>query len=136
VNITSFRTILEIVILSFFTILSVHQPGHFLVSAQSYGPVFFTATQGIGGYDLRSPAYRAFAFDYDSSGKTNHLVLTRPDVGTFWILRNDNGRFFPVYQQSDGQGIDEYDLLEGIIGSSSMRWLLWGTAHLYRGRPI
>ncbi|MGH7512472.1 MAG: hypothetical protein ACREOQ_06055, partial [Gemmatimonadales bacterium] len=30
---------------------------------------------GIGGYDLASPADRAFAFDYDGSGKLDHLAL-------------------------------------------------------------
>ena len=35
---------------------------------------------GIGGYDLRSPADRVFAFDYDGSGKLDHLVLYRPNT--------------------------------------------------------
>jgi hypothetical protein len=66
---------------------------------------------GIGGYDLRSPADRAFAFDYDHSGKLDHIALYRPGTGTFWILRNNNGRFHPVYSQGDpGQGIGGYDL--------------------------
>jgi hypothetical protein len=42
---------------------------------------------GIGGYDLLKPADQAFAFDYDSSGKLDHLVLYRPGTGTIWILR-------------------------------------------------
>jgi hypothetical protein len=42
---------------------------------------------GIGGYDLKSPADRAFAFDYDSSGKLDHLALYRPATGTMWILK-------------------------------------------------
>lgn len=40
----------------------------------------------LGGYDLASPADRAFAFDYDHSGKLDHLVLYRPGEGTIWIL--------------------------------------------------
>ncbi|CAM6081836.1 unnamed protein product [Calypogeia fissa] len=67
--------------------------------------------QGIGGYDLKSPADRAFAFDYDHSGKIDHIVLYRPCTGTMWILKNSNGRFFPVYREGDpGQGIGGYDL--------------------------
>jgi hypothetical protein len=66
---------------------------------------------GIGGYDLRSAADRAFAFDYDHSGKLDHLVLYRPGTGTIWILRNSGGVFSPVYAQGDpGSGIGGYDL--------------------------
>lgn len=42
---------------------------------------------GIGGYDLKSSADIAFAFDYDSSGKLDHLALYRPGTGTIWIVR-------------------------------------------------
>ncbi|MBI3447190.1 MAG: hypothetical protein HY055_17935, partial [Magnetospirillum sp.] len=42
---------------------------------------------GIGGYDLKSPADRIFAFDYDHSGKTDCLSLYRPGTGTIWILK-------------------------------------------------
>lgn len=66
---------------------------------------------GIGGYDLKSTADRAFAFDYDHSGKLDHIVFYRPGTGTIWILRNDNGSFAPVYAQgSPGSGIGGYDL--------------------------
>jgi hypothetical protein len=67
---------------------------------------------GIGGYDLKSPADRAFAFDYDSSGKLDHLALYRPGTGTIWILKKDpTGKFTPVYAQGDpGSGIGGYDL--------------------------
>jgi hypothetical protein len=66
---------------------------------------------GIGGYDLKSPADRAFAFDYDHSGKLDHLALYRPATGTIWILKNTGGTFTPVYHQGDpGNGIGGYDL--------------------------
>ncbi|KAI9764753.1 MAG: hypothetical protein M1839_005710 [Geoglossum umbratile] len=66
---------------------------------------------GIGGYDLKSTADRAFAFDYDHSGKLDHIVLYRPGTGTIWILKNTNGTFTPVYRQGDpGTGIGGYDL--------------------------
>jgi hypothetical protein len=66
---------------------------------------------GIGGYDLKSAADRAFAFDYDRSGKMDHLTLYRPGTGTIWILKNTNGSFAPVYKQGDpGSGIGGYDL--------------------------
>ncbi|MFN2587200.1 MAG: tyrosinase family protein, partial [Actinomycetota bacterium] len=66
---------------------------------------------GIGGYDLASPGDRALAFDYDGSGRLDHLALYRPGTGTMWILKNDGGAFTPVYQQGDpGNGIGGYDL--------------------------
>jgi peptidoglycan hydrolase-like protein with peptidoglycan-binding domain len=66
---------------------------------------------GIGGYNLRSPVDRAFAFDYDSSGQADHLVLYRPGTGAVSILRNVSGGFRAVYSQADpGAGIGGYDL--------------------------
>ncbi|KZT22424.1 hypothetical protein NEOLEDRAFT_1138124 [Neolentinus lepideus HHB14362 ss-1] len=66
---------------------------------------------GIGGYDLKSSADRAFAFDYDSSGKLDHIVLYRPGTGTIWILKDENGTWSPVYAEGDpGKGIGGYDL--------------------------
>jgi hypothetical protein len=66
---------------------------------------------GIGGYDLKSLNDRVFAFDYDGTGKLDHLALYRPGTGTMWILKNTAGTFTPVYRQGDpGQGIGGYDL--------------------------
>src|SRR3989442_344419 len=66
---------------------------------------------GIGGYDLKSAADRAFAFDYDGSGQLDHLALYRPRTGTMWILKNTGGTFAPVYAQGEpGNGIGGYDL--------------------------
>jgi len=42
---------------------------------------------GIGGYDLKSSDDRAFAFDYDHSGKLDSMALYRPGTGTMWILK-------------------------------------------------
>lgn len=79
----------------------------------SYSPVYHQGDPGtgIGGYDLRSAADLAFAFDYDHSGKLDHLVLYRPGTGTIWILKNSGVNFAPVYRQGDpGSGIGVYDL--------------------------
>lgn len=62
---------------------------------------------GIAGYDLVSPADRALAFDYNSTGKLDHLVLYRPGETYCWILRNTGGTFSAVYQ---GSGIGGYNL--------------------------
>ena len=68
---------------------------------------------GIGGYDLADPADRVFAYDYDGSGKVDHLACYRPGTGTIWILKkvsnnNSPDAFTPVYQS--GSGIGGYNL--------------------------
>ena len=68
---------------------------------------------GIGGYDLADPANRVVAFDYEHSGRLDHLVLYRPGQGTIWILANHGGAFMPVYQMgAPGTGIGGYDLAD------------------------
>ena len=44
---------------------------------------------GIGGYDLKSAADRAFAFDYDGSGRLDHIALYRP--GTEYHVDSKEG---------------------------------------------
>lgn len=63
---------------------------------------------GIGGYDLKSTADRAFAFDFESSGKLDYLVLYRPGAGKFSILRHVGTSFVPVFASTGGVG--GYDL--------------------------
>jgi hypothetical protein len=58
-------------------------------------------------YDLKRPDSRTLAFDYDHSGKLDHLVFYRPGAGIIAILKNREGAFVPVYE---GQGIGGYDL--------------------------
>ncbi|WP_031477064.1 hypothetical protein [Streptomyces bicolor] len=55
-----------------------------------------------------------FAFDYDHSGKLDHLVLYRPGTGTLWILRHESDDTFgQVYAEgSPGRGIGGYDLAD------------------------
>lgn len=50
---------------------------------------------GIGGYDLKSPADRGLAFDYDSSGKLDHLVFYRPGKGAIFIVKRTGTSFRP-----------------------------------------
>jgi DNA-binding winged helix-turn-helix (wHTH) protein len=66
--------------------------------------------EGIGGYDLRSREDRAFAFDYDHSGKLDHLVFYRPGTSSIWILGYSHGHFRPVFE---GGGIGNYGLIFG-----------------------
>jgi hypothetical protein len=100
--------------------LVLYRPGHpgnqafYILRNQGgqFSPVFASQT-GIDGYDLMALEDRAFAFDYNSSGKPDHLVLYRPGLGTIWILRNNAGAFTPVYREgSPGNGIGGYDLAD------------------------
>lgn len=63
---------------------------------------------GIGGYDLKSWRDRIIAFDWDSSGKMDHLVLYRPNEGILFVLKNTNGEFQQVY--ATWSGVGGYDL--------------------------
>ena len=69
----------------------------------------FTSNQGIGGYNLANPIDKIVAFDYQSSGKLDHLVCYRSGEGFCWILKNVNGTFSPVYNE---KGIGGYDLTD------------------------
>ena len=92
---------------------------------------------GIAGYDLADPADRVFAFDYDGSGKADHLVLYRPGTGTIWILKNESGIYTPVYNQGDpGNGIGGYNLDNPIDQAFAFDYDSSGTAdHLVLYRP-
>ncbi len=92
---------------------------------------------GIGGYDLRSAADRVFAFDYDSSGKLDHLALYRPGTGTIWILKNTGGTWSPVYRQGDpGTGIGGYDLRSAADRVFALNYHSYGHIdHLVLFRP-
>ncbi len=69
------------------------------------------ALEGIGGYDLSDSADRAFAFDYQGTGRLDDLVLYRPGKGLIWILKKASAELFlPVYKQRDAGGIGGYDL--------------------------
>lgn len=62
---------------------------------------------GIGGYDLASEVDRVIAFDYQHSGRLDHLVLYRPGEGSIFTVEHAGAEFHPVYAQ---HGIGGYDL--------------------------
>jgi len=100
--------------------LVLYRPGQGTIwilanQAGVFSPVYHEGApgNGIGDYDLADPADRVFAFDYDHSGRLDHLVLYRPGQGTIWILANHGGTFIPVYQEgAPGDGIGGYDLAD------------------------
>ena len=77
-----------------------------------------SSAQGIGGYNLKDPADRIIAYDYDGTGRLNYLVCYRPGHRTVWILKkvedtDSPDAFTHVYHQGDGpnaQGIGGCDL--------------------------
>jgi hypothetical protein len=77
-----------------------------------FSPVF-TSFGGIGGFDLATTADRAIAFDYEHTGKQDHLLLYRPGPGSsqhvvFIVKHNADGGFSPVFTSFGGIG--GYDL--------------------------
>ena len=53
---------------------------------------------GIGGFDLDSSHDRAFAYDFDRSGKQDHIVLYRPGTGIVWIVGPSSPRPMVPYR--------------------------------------
>ncbi len=102
--------------------LVLYRPGTGIIyivgknSSGAYVPVF-SSVNGIGGYDLAWTEDRILAFDYDGSGKQDHLVIYRPGRGLIYILgKNSDGSFSPVYASPytgnsiPWRGIGGYDL--------------------------
>ncbi|ULA58113.1 MAG: hypothetical protein LZF60_20163 [Nitrospira sp.] len=79
--------------------------------AGGFTPVY-ESHSGIGTYDLSVSDDQACAFDYDSVGAANHLVLYRPGTGAVFILKKDGvGTYFPIFKDTPGgSGIGGYDL--------------------------
>ena len=76
---------------------------------------------GLGGYDLSDPRDQSFAYDWDSSGKNDHVVFYRPGRGTFWCLRNlrngrtDSAASTAVHAEGPpGKGLGGYDVVSGL----------------------
>ena len=59
-----------------------------------------------------STADRIVTFDYNSTGKLDHLVLYRPGTGIIWILQNVNGSFSLVFWSQSGIG--QYNLMSTV----------------------
>lgn len=71
----------------------------------------FTSTTGVGGYNLASTADRIVPFDYDHSGKLDHLLLYRPGRRTAWVVKHGAGNTFTAVY-TGATGIGEYDLAD------------------------
>ncbi|MEJ3749505.1 trypsin-like serine protease [Actinomycetes bacterium KLBMP 9797] len=96
--------------------LVVYRPGtgQILVIKHGTGNTFssvFQSGTGIGGYDLAISTDRIVPFDYDHSGKLDHLVLYRPGGHTAWVVKHGAGNAFSAVFHS-ATGIGGYDLLD------------------------
>jgi Pentapeptide repeats (8 copies) len=70
-------------------------------SERTFDPVYQSGVpaNGIGGYNLLSPADRIIAYDCNSTGNLDHLVCYRPGTGIIFIIqKKSDGTFDPVYQ--------------------------------------
>jgi hypothetical protein len=95
--------------------LVLYRPGAQLISILGSGggawTTVFSSTTGIGGYDLKSAADRIVAFDYNHSGKLDHLLLYRPGSRVAYVLKHGTGNTFtPVFMSTTGIG--GYDLAD------------------------
>jgi hypothetical protein len=95
--------------------LLVYRPGSGRTAILKHGagdtftPVYSTDSGGIGGYDLTNAGDQAMAFDYDHSGKLDHLLLYRPGTGIVQILKHGTGNTFSAVFKST-TGFEGYDL--------------------------
>jgi hypothetical protein len=81
----------------------------------SFTQVYAQPGAGIGGYDLLSPLDTSLAYDYEATGKLDHIVLYRPGNGMIWIIKKISSGpkddFAAVLSEGDpGVGIGDYDL--------------------------
>ncbi|OCK73751.1 hypothetical protein K432DRAFT_430417 [Lepidopterella palustris CBS 459.81] len=67
----------------------------------------------IGGFDTIDVYDQCFLFNYDHSGKMDHLVCYRPGTKVIAILKNGKGLFSPVFQIKVWEaGIGRFDWSE------------------------
>lgn len=62
---------------------------------------------GLGNYNLKSPGDVAMAFDWNRSGKNDHVALYRPGTVMFWVVKRAQGAFQSVFAE---QAVGEFDL--------------------------
>lgn len=95
--------------------LVAYRPGTGIVHIVKHNPddtytTIFSSTTGIGGYDLKSAADRIVPYDYDHSGKLDHLVLYRPGSRTAFVLKHGAGNTFTQVYSNTTAGIGTWDL--------------------------
>lgn len=76
------------------------------------------AYEGIGGFDLDSPADLGFAYDPHGTGRLDHLVFYRPGSARATVIAHEGENFPAVYRSGEGEGksgigIGGYPLTDG-----------------------
>ena len=73
--------------------LAFYRPGAGIIRILKHTSGTFTPVyqdcNGIGGYDLKSPADRVFCFNFEPSVSLDSLVLYRAGTGTIWIVKKN-----------------------------------------------
>ncbi|MFJ8578395.1 hypothetical protein [Micromonospora sp. NPDC093277] len=97
--------------------LVVYRPGAGIVHVVKHGAgnsfsSIIKSTGGIGGYDLKGTTDRIVGFDYDHSGKADHLVAYRPGSRTAWVIKHGAGTAFTAVYNTSTNGIGNYDLAD------------------------
>lgn len=81
----------------------------------------FVSDKGIGGYDILSERESVFAFDYNHSGKSDHLVFYRPGSGIIYVVRREGTDFVTVFRSQD-TGIAYFDLCSEDDQAFALDW--------------
>ena len=95
--------------------LALYRPGSGIIHLVKHGAgatftAVFKSSAGISGFSLRVTSDRIVPFDYDHSGKLDHLLLYRPGARTVFILRHGAGATFSTVYSNSTAGIGGYDL--------------------------
>ncbi|GAA2208949.1 hypothetical protein GCM10009850_044070 [Nonomuraea monospora] len=103
-------------------------------AGNTFKAVFHSST-GIGGYDLKSTADQIIAYDYEQSGRLDHLLLYRPGGKTAWILKHGAGNAFTaVFHSSAGIGGYDLEMAKDRVIAFDYR-SKGGQSHLFLYRP-
>ena len=105
-------------------------------AAGSWGHVYLQSSGGIGGFPLSDPADRIIAYDWDDSGKLDHLLCYRPGSGCIMVLKKDaNGSFSAVLDNQTG-GIGDFPLTDRRDQMIAFDWSGYGKlTYLLCSRP-
>jgi hypothetical protein len=90
--------------------LLIYRPGSRIAYVIRHNPdntfgIAYAGSNGIGGYDLAAAGDQVIAFDYDHSGKQDHLLAYRPGSRIAYVIKhNADGSFGIAYASTTGIG--------------------------------
>jgi hypothetical protein len=97
--------------------LLLYRPGEGIVyiltnDRGTFRQVFNGGRAGIGGYDLLNEQDRIIAFDYNSTGRLDHLLLYRAGKGIVYILTNNGETLHLCIQNERASEVTTYSTSE------------------------